>query len=346
MSEFIIKEHMTIVNDSEKTAYAVQMLQQYIRNLRSPTVLHSIDIESMELLRNNKMVSLSGLSFNNLKAREDTAWIHNDDFFNPIMTQLDGEDELLCPTSILVAEEHEKPELISFRISYRCEIAIDANVGYRYWKDFFWAFDCDELRESVSYKSLIVRAGAEDNNYNLWFGRILDNSDQYVLYVYNSDQRGFVKPVECDYIPFSEEDWKLCDINFDDYNDIYTWLAVSEEEWSQKALDKWESAFKENGIEMERYCEYPNEDDGDDCKYIWQGINLFGDDIKGDNVNNFIGCYNSFIKYLRSLSNKEEKPDGNSFRYLIGEGRDCLSLIILDDSDPDYDGVKISCARI
>ena len=46
------------------------------------------------------------------------------------------------------------------------------------------------------------------------------------------------------------------------------------------------------------------------------------------------------------MSNGKEKPDGNSFRYIIGEGENSLALVILDDSDPDYDGVKIRCARI
>ena len=59
MAEYTVKEHMTITNNNSKTAYVIQMLQQYIRNLGSPTVLHNIEIEKFELLVNDIIVSLS-----------------------------------------------------------------------------------------------------------------------------------------------------------------------------------------------------------------------------------------------------------------------------------------------
>ena len=349
MTEYIVKEHMSIINDSDKTAYVVQMLQQYIRNLRSPSFLQDIRIENFELFHNNKVISAKNMGFNNAEGvGKSTAWILNDDFLGPVITQNDFENDSANPLCAILFDDDETSDIVTFRISYTCEPAVAANVGFRYWQNFFYAFDCDELRESVSYKCLTVKEGVEDNNYNFWFNRNNGsvNDNDYTLYVFNSTQRGCVMPVDCEFIPESKEEWMLSGINFDDYNDIYTWLALSDEEWSDKAIKQWEPAFNELGLEMERYCEYPGEDDEVDCKYIYQGIDIFGDEIKGDKVNDFLDCYNSFIKYLRSLSNKKEKPDGNSFRYIIGEARDCLSLVILDDSDPDYNGVKIRCARI
>lgn len=349
MTEYIVKEHMTIVNDNEKTAYVVQMLQQYIRNLRSPTFMQDISIESFELFHNNKVISGGNMRFDNSAAvGKSTAWILNDDFLGPVITENDFEDSSANPICALFSDDDETNDIITFRISYICEPAVAADVGFRYWQKFFYAFDCDELRESVTYRCLSVKAGAEDNNYNFWFNRNTGNAEDndYTLYVFNSMRRGCVMPVDCDFIPESKEEWELSEINIDDYNDIYTWLALSEEEWSQKAIEKCEPLFKKLGAQVERYSESPHEDDEEDCKYVFQGLNIFSGKIKGDNVNDFIDCYDSLIKYLRSMSNGKEKPDGNSFRYIIGEGENSLALVILDDSDPDYDGVKIRCARI
>jgi hypothetical protein len=289
------------------------------------------------------------MKFNNFEAvGKSTAWILNDDFLGPVITQNDFEDDSASPICALFSDDDETSDIITFKISFQCEPAVAANVGFRYWQNFFYAFDCDELRESVTYKCLTVKEGAEDNNYNFWFNRNTGsvNDNDYKLYVFNSEQRGCVMPIDCDYIPESKEEWELSEINIDDYNDIYTWLALSEEEWSQKAIDKCEPMFKKLGAEMERYCEFPDEDDDSDCKYAYQGLDIFIGKIKGNDVNDFIGCYDSLIKYLRSLSNSEAKPDGNSFRYIIGEGDNNLALVILDDSDPDYNGVKVRCARI
>lgn len=345
MTEYRMIEKISVINNGDKASFVIRKLQRYIRNIRSPLVFNRISIDKCEMLINNQVFSLSDLAFNNSSETDKKPWVLADAFSRPPV--LETEKYIItAPDSPLDSEGVNASGIVTFSISCLCDIAAGSEVGYRYWKEFFDAFDCDELREAVTYKNLIVKEGAEDNHYNYWFGRVFDSSDQYVMYVYDSAHKGFMKPVECNYIPDSEENWELSEINFDDYNDIYTWLALSEEEWSQKALDKCEPLFKRIGAELERYSELPGEDDESDCKYIWQGLNIFSGKIKGDDVNDFIDCYDSLIKCLRSMSNGKKKPDGNSFRYLIGEGKESIAIIILDDSDPDYNGVKVRCARI
>ncbi len=130
MTEYIVKEHMTIINDNDRTAFVVQMLQQYIRNLRSPTFIQNIQIESFELFHNNKVISAQKLMFNNYKAvGKSTAWILNDDFLGPIITQNDFEDSSANPICALFSDDDETSDIITFRISYTCEPAVAANVG-------------------------------------------------------------------------------------------------------------------------------------------------------------------------------------------------------------------------
>ncbi|MBR6940760.1 MAG: hypothetical protein IKH65_08140 [Clostridia bacterium] len=160
------------------------------------------------------------------------------------------------------------------------------------------------------------------------------------LYVYSREKNGYVEPEEWNDKLGPCDNWSEFITNMDDYTESYNWL-FDEEEWSQKALEKWEPEFKKLGAKMERYFECPKEDDEEDSKYLYQGITLIFDNMTNDNVNEFIALFGEYVNYIRGFAVDKERIDGYSFRCIIGESGDSYHFYVLDDSDRNFDGVKI-----
>ncbi len=341
MASYEIREFLKIKNTNDKTACVVRMLQEYIRDLRSPFVITDLKLESFELKADNHKLSCGRRGFDNSKIDAKNDWTVNDDFLGPITVFFNGIDDTVNPGLMTLTEEETEEDVITFKINYTCSRAYGGRSGFLYWKRFLDAFDCEELRECVEYKCIMITEGMDDASgvlLNDYYGDVF-------LYVYNREKNGYVEPEEWNGKLGPCDKWTSFNTNMDDYTESYNWL-YDEEEWSQKAIEKWEPEFKKIGAEMERYFELSGEDDEEDGKYLYQGLNIFSGDLTNEKVNDFIDLFGKYVDYLRDFAVDREKIDGYSFRCIIGESGDSYHFYVIDDSDRDYDGVKVFRAVI
>jgi len=338
MASFEIREYLKIRNTNDKAAYAVRMLQDYIRGLRSPAVLSSFNVHSLELSNDGQKLTCGERKFENFTAHEDRCWILNDDFLGPVTVLFNGIDDTINPGLFTLTDSGTGEDEVIFRIHYTYSSVNGALLGMDYWRRFLETFDCKEIRDCVEYKCVEVKEGAEESfcvAFNIPYGDCF-------FYIYNKDKSGFVDPEEWSGRVEPCDKWSSFGINVDDYGDEYNWLAA-EKEWSQKALEEWQSVFEKLGAEMERYAE-PDEENEDE--YCYQGINIFWQNVSNEKVNECIDTIGSFIRYLRGFADSSEKVGGFNFRYFIGESGDDYHFYVIDDSDPAYDGVRIFRAVI
>ena len=336
MSSFEIREYLKIKNTNDKAAYAVRMLQEYIRNLRSYAVITDLKLENLEIKAEGHKLSCGKREFDNTAINAEHPWTLNDDFLGPITVFFNGIDDTVNPGLFTLTEEKTEEDVVTFKIHYSCSPAYGAKLGFLYWERFLETFDCEEFRECVEYKCIEIFG---DVDYNPCVTINGYNGDIY-LYVYNREKNGYVDPAEWNGKFEPCDKWSSFFANADDYTETHNWL-FDEVEWSQEALEKWEPEFKKFGAETDRYFEVPGEGDDEDCKYLYQGLSIINNNLTNENINDFVALFGEYVKYLRGFATDKEKIDGYCARCIIGEFGDNYYFYVLDDSDRNFDGVKI-----
>ncbi len=171
MAEYVVHEYLEIRNPCEKTALAVQMLKQYISNMRSPLLFPEITVDEIRLNKNGKAVIAPKTA---ARGYSDTGEeIYSDSVFTPEFCSLDT-----CRIS------KSNPDVITFEVKYTCDSRCRTKVGYAYWMNFFAACDSDELRASAVYKACVTHPALVDKN------SAFPDSNK-VTFVYSPDFHGF-----------------------------------------------------------------------------------------------------------------------------------------------------------
>ena len=174
MADYEVHEYLKIKNTCGKAGLAIQMLMQYIGNMRCGLLFPEISISEIRLCKNGRPV-IAGKTASKEYA-PDSNDIYSDSVFTPEFCSLDT----------LAGADDE----IEFKAVYTCDVNASARIGYTYWMRLFDACDCAELRKAVTCKSMVIRRCRADRNTVYGLGGRRDS----LLFIYNEEVCGFCVP--------------------------------------------------------------------------------------------------------------------------------------------------------
>lgn len=265
-------EKITIHNVDAKTAFVANMLAQYICNLQTGQHTDYITISKLNLNVDNDSVEFENVKNTNGKTYHIAKKGKNKGKYvrdNPNSSYFYG----MVDNAGFLPHANE----ISFTIEFEAWCYSWADYGISYWKKFFDAFDCESLRENISYHAI----------------EAIDSEEEAYAYCYDENRQGYVEYSDDKSVISGAEKW-LLDANGSiiptDYDDETSLLRSKEK--VEEILAAITPYFNKYGLSFQNY-------EQGDGELVFEGYIM---NLESQDLDTFFNDFQAVLTLLKSYN--------------------------------------------